>query len=370
MNSQKISVRAGCFSVYETRHVIPTQSKMKYISLYISIAILLTGCFQTNRLVCLVKFDGKYGYIDKKGKWIVEPIYDSLGVFYKGYATSYLNGKEGIINRKGKLIVNHNFDFIGHVEDGIALIITKGEQVNYINTKGQIISKHDFYDGESFGNGLAPVQFTHKGKWGYINTAGKIVIDTIYDHASIFKNGRANVEIERLELVINLQGRVTDTLKIQRGNFTLIGYSDLNTLGKINSTGDTIMPMIYKSFGYPQGRYFWFNNGTCYGLADTTGMIISGTRYEYLSYFSDNGLALAKLNGKYGYINKNCEKVIDFVFQNAQGFKYNLAAVQKDGKWGFINERGELRIAYQFENVAHQFRPIDAAYEPMYHFDE
>ena len=330
------------------------------------------GCFKTNKLVSPVKYNGKYGFIDDKGNWVIQPKYDSLDIFYNGYSTSFSDGKEGIINRKGILIVNHNYSFIDNVEEKIALVMDEKDRVNFVTTKGQLISKNYFHDGENFENGLAPVQFNKEGKWGFINTIGEIEIDTIYDFAEAFKQGKANVEIGDLELIINTKGIVIDTFQYQKTkrSFRLIGNSNAKTLGKINSKGDTIMPMNFESFGYLQEKYFWFNTGEYYGLADTTGKIISGIKYEYLSYFSDNGLALAKFENKYGFINKECETVIDFIFEEAKGFKYNLAAVKKDDKWGFINSKGEFKIKPKFENVAHQFRPIYAKHEPIYNYKE
>jgi hypothetical protein len=344
---------------------------MKKISLHISIAILFIGCFCTKKLVSPVKYNGKYGFIDSKGKWVVNPDYDSLDIFYNGYATSYLNEKEGLINRKGELIVGHKFDFLGLVENGIALVITEDDKINYINLKGQFISKINFNDGGDFGNKLAPIQFSKDGKWGYINSSGEIFIDTIYSYAGEFENGKATVDYGKHHLIINKQGQIIDTIQYinKKRKFELIGNSNSNTLGKINSRGDTIMQMKYKSFGYLQEKYFWFNNGKYYGLADTTGKVISKIEYEYLSYFSDNGLAFAKVQGKYGYINNQCTKVIDFIFQDAKGFKHGLAAVKEQGKWGFINANGGFEIKPIFENIGHHFRAINSKRELMYNFE-
>lgn len=129
------------------------------------------------------------------------------------------------------------------------------------------------------------------------------------------------------------------------------------------------MQMKYRSFGYPQGNLMWYFTGEKYGLADTTGTILIEPTYDKLTYFSDNGLALAAKDGKYGYIKRDGTVQIEFQYLEARGFKYDLAAVQVDGKWGFINENNSFEIDPIFENVAHQFRPIKAKYEPMYSFD-
>lgn len=62
-------------------------------------------------------------------------------------------------------------------------------------------------------------------------------------------------------------------------------------------------------------------------------------------------LALARLDGKYGYINREGEMVIDNQFVNAASFSDGLAAVMKDDKWGFIDRTGEMVIAPLYSRV-------------------
>jgi 2',3'-cyclic-nucleotide 2'-phosphodiesterase (5'-nucleotidase family) len=128
--------------------------------------------------------------------------------------------------------------------------------------------------------------------------------------------------------------------------------------------------MQFVSFGYRQGNKFWFNTGKFYGLADTTGKILTKIKYEYISYFSDNGLALAKSDGKYGFIDKNGKEIIDFQFQDAHGFKYDLAAVKLNDKWGFVNTNGDLVINCEFDNVKYEFKPLMSKYQTMYNFSD
>lgn len=317
-----------------------------------------------------VKFDDKYGFIDTKGNWYIEPEFDSVGVFYEGKATCYQNDKEGKIDFNGNLIVDYKFDFIGHFEDERALIFI-GDSINYIDPEGNLISDRFYFDGEGFSEGLAPVQLEDDGKWGYLNKAGEVAIEFSYDYAQEFESKRASVDLGEFEFLINQQGQILDTVKFEykKRKFPIIGSANVWKLGKLNSRGDTIMQMKYRSFGYPQGELMWYFTGEKYGLADTTGTILIEPIYDKLTYFSDNGLALARRDGKYGFIERDGTVHIEFQYLNARGFKYGLAAVQVDGKWGFINENNSFEIEPIFENVAHQFRPIKAKYEPMYTFE-
>lgn len=339
--------------------------------LYTFLFILTSSCANNDEIISLVKVDGKFGFVDRNGNWFINPRTDSLGSFYNGFANSYRNEKEGIIDSKGVIIIDHKYDFIGHFEDGLALVINN-DSINYIDLDGNLISDTMFFDGERYSCGIAPVQFVKDGKWGYIDVKGRLIIEAVYDYAHEFEDCFGNVDLGEFSFRIDKNGSIVDTIEyeVRRRKFRLIGNSDNKSLGMLNSRGDTIMKSKYKSFGYRQGNKFWFYDGLSYGLADTTGRILTNKKYDYLSSFSDNGLALVKLNGKYGFIDKNLVQVINFQFEEAQGFKHGLAAVKIDNKWGFINDKGNIIIEAKFDKVLHQFRSIKSKFEPMYSVED
>lgn len=57
-------------------------------------------------------------------------------------------------------------------------------------------------------------------------------------------------------------------------------------------------------------------------------------------YFSE-GFAKVKLDGKWGKVNKQGEEVIPCKYDDFRDFSEGFAAVELDGKWGKVNTRGE-----------------------------
>ncbi len=60
--------------------------------------------------VCCVEFDGKYGYIDRKGDFVIEPQYDIAASFSMGYACVYKGDNCGYINKEGTLVIPTIYD--------------------------------------------------------------------------------------------------------------------------------------------------------------------------------------------------------------------------------------------------------------------
>ena len=61
------------------------------------------------------------------------------------------------------------------------------------------------------------------------------------------------------------------------------------------------------------------------------------------------GLRPVKVEGKYGYIDKKGNIVINPQFDNAHYFRKGLAAVMIGDKWGFIDKTGKYVINPQFD---------------------
>src|SRR5579862_394911 len=52
-----------------------------------------------------VDVKGKWGYIDEKGKIVIEPTFESAANFTEGLAAVKANGKYGYIDRTGKFVI-------------------------------------------------------------------------------------------------------------------------------------------------------------------------------------------------------------------------------------------------------------------------
>jgi hypothetical protein len=141
--------------------------------------------------LCMASTDGgKFGYIDKKGNWVIQPIYE-IGVTLKindeydytdraysdGYVAIDKNDKYGLMDKTGKMVLDAKFDWLGKYSEGL-IPAKKDTLYGFIDLKGNWVIKPEYNSAEAFYHGLAAVS---KGPydeehWGFINHAGKVII--------------------------------------------------------------------------------------------------------------------------------------------------------------------------------------------------
>lgn len=275
--------------------------------------------FEDNMAVAR-QYSGKVGWIDKKGKWVLQPKFDALSPLSNGLAAATLNDKSGYINRSGNWIIKPKFDnAYNFTQNGVARVEQDGK-FGYIDKTGNYIAEPKFDDAHDFAdNGLALVTIENEG---YIDTKGNFVT----------QKDCSGIRLRKQSKYDGLTNKTKYGYEDCNGNFVIKPQFD----SADDFSDDGMARVAY------QGKY---------GVIDTTGKYVLEPTYEFLSNFSENGMALIKHNGKYGYINTSWNIVIEPQYENASNFSSDgLASVKIDGKWGFINSAGKMVIAPQYEN--------------------
>ena len=88
-----------------------------------------------------------------------------------------------------------------------------------------------------------------------------------------------------------------------------------------------------------------------YGIKDQfTGQVLVAPKYDFADHFSE-GLALVRLNDKYGFIDKNGKEVTPFKYDLAYDFCEGLALVELNGKYGFIDKKGKEITSLKYDDA-------------------
>ena len=110
-----------------------------------------------------------------------------------------------------------------------------------------------------------------------------------------------------------------------------------------------INPKFERAMSFSDGMAVVKLNGK-FGCIDIAGETVIPYRFDAAYSFSE-GLAAVKINGKWGYINKSGSAVISYRFDEAKSFSEGKAPVLFNGKWGFIDRTGKGVIPYRYDNA-------------------
>jgi hypothetical protein len=124
------------------------------IFLFVSITSCSQSSKQNNDKVSLfsISQNGKWGFIDEKGKIVINPQFDDVSSFSEGLSGVKIGDKWGFIDKKGKIVINPQFDKV-----------------------------------RGFSEGLCGVKIV--SKYGFIDKTGKYVINPLFDRVGDFSEG-------------------------------------------------------------------------------------------------------------------------------------------------------------------------------------
>jgi hypothetical protein len=133
----------------------------------------------------------EFGYIDKTGKEIIAPQYDSADSFSEGLAAIEKDGQWGFIDKTGKEVIALKYDSAFPFSEGLALALKDG-RAGFIDKTGNEVIKFQYDSAGDFRERLAVV--LKDGKYGFIDKTGNEVIKLPYDSVHYFHEGLAGVE--------------------------------------------------------------------------------------------------------------------------------------------------------------------------------
>ena len=92
------------------------------------------------------------GYIDKSGRFVVEPQFIAARSFSQGMAAVKVGDQEtrkwGYINMRDEFVIKPQFVFCDGFRAGIAPVLTEKGKVGYIDNNGQFVVKPQYENCE------------------------------------------------------------------------------------------------------------------------------------------------------------------------------------------------------------------------------
>ncbi|HEY9162860.1 MAG TPA: WG repeat-containing protein [Desulfomonilia bacterium] len=162
------------------------------------------GSFDTDLAPARVDKE-KWGYINKKGLYVINPKYDGARPFRGGYAPVKKGNAWGMIDKKGRLVIDYSYQDLKGFNSGLAPAKRVGKW-GFINKKNKFVLERLWLDAGEFQEGLAPVK-NLENQWGFIDTNGELYIEAQFDEAGEFSEGLAPVRVESKWGFVDKKGR-------------------------------------------------------------------------------------------------------------------------------------------------------------------
>lgn len=247
----------------------------------------------------LIRIDGKYGFLDGRGRTVTEVKYSIIHKFSDGLALVRLNDKSGFVDESGKEVIPASYD-----------------------------------NADSFSEGLAAVK--SNGKWGFIDRSGKIIIPFQYEAVYSFTDGSAWVMTNKIWSGIDKSGKPAPPPIAPQNKFTYyeglaVALGD-NKCGYIDAKREWKIANKYDECAeFSEGVAAVKSKGK-WELIDSNGkeIISLSLDYDYISKFKE-GFSMVHLNMKRGIIDKSGKEIIS-------PKKYDIwcLALRKSGFFGVV----------------------------------
>lgn len=85
-----------------------------------------------------IKVGTKWGFMNRKGEYPIQPQFDEVGLFSEGLAAVKVGAKWGFVDGKGKWVIPASFDGAGYFSEGLAAAKI-GERWGFINKSVGIV---------------------------------------------------------------------------------------------------------------------------------------------------------------------------------------------------------------------------------------
>ena len=228
-----------------------------------------TELFNQNLLAACT--DGKWGYIDKTGSYVIEPQFDDAKPFSDNGLAVVKSGKQyGYIDKTGSYVVNPQFDSADSFSDNDLAVVESGDRYGYIDKTGSYVINPQFDGANSFVDGVAVVETGDK--YALIDAQGKyITAATYYSAVETYAHSG------------------------------MLYFVDNNKIGYLNASGEEAIPAQF----------------------DSIVKVKSKSKYSTYSFYSnkasggsfyDDGYAIVRMGDKFGVIDKKGNYVINAQF--------------------------------------------------------
>lgn len=319
----------------------------------------------------------KFGYADRKGKIILEPLYNEVSRITEitgddVFLITANNGRYGVV-KNGKEVLKNDFTDINFDQNNNLLILQKDSSWGVVDLEGNNIVPID-YDNIIIGGKYINAQkgedtliFDASGNnidtdilsYNQVNDNYAIVIDkdnnyNIVDNAGNKKLNENYTYIEYLnndEFIVTIDGK-TGIINAEGNSIIEVNYNAIqqidgtNALQAVDSENNRT-DIIDKDMQIHEGiENAYISKETnyikLYSETDVKYYNLDGKEITYKEIAPNNSIYADKKDGKWGLVDSNGNVVVNYEYDMVTEQNGNVAGVKKDGKWQIVDTKGQL----------------------------
>lgn len=300
---------------------------------------------QTKDVYLIASKNGQYGVV-KNNKVIIN--YSYQGIEYDDSNKIFelqRNSKYGIANIEGKEIIPVQYSEIEIKGTYLQALKTEEEGYIYFNAEGTKIDNLGYTSMIKTNNDNYYITINKDGFYGIVNSSKKELVKNKYSYIEYLfgeyfiasdTNGRLGIINTKDETVVEFKYEVLQKIddtnvieaKILKENKSELYSKDLEKICSITNAS------IYKEeqqhikvSSAKEIKYFDFN----------------GKELANNEVFKNNQLLSAQKDGKWGFVNREGNVIVDYQYDRVTEFnEYGFAGIRKNNKWGIIDKEGNI----------------------------
>lgn len=233
------------------------------------------------------------------------------------------DGYSGFVDPSGRVAIQPVYDEVTAFSEGLS-VVHRGDSACFVNKENVNPFNRCFTEAYVFFNGIAPVQLS--GKWHFINRLGQVV----------------SREYEEI-------GEQSDGLYVvkQGGKY-----------GAVDQFGQLVIEPRFAKLGDFMNGYAYYSEHGKYGYVSKSGSTGKAI-YDWISAFSPERLAVARIDGKYGLIGSSGRTLLECEYELIDRAPGGVYIVVENGMYGFFSIAGcfitQLQYEYQKEKPAEYY---------------
>lgn len=342
----------------------------------------------------------RYGYIDNKHKKALEVEYNSIDRILENVDTNEIfllvskNGQFGIV-KNNKVLINYTYQGIEYDKDSKLFELQRSGKYGITDYNGKEIIPVEYIDIEIKGRYIKTLK-SEDAEPIFYNISGEKIENTKYTSILDTKNENYYITTDN-DGFYGIIGKDNNELIKNKYNYLEYLYEDYfiasneeGYLGVINVNDDILVEFKYevlqkiddtnileakilkenKSELYSKNmeKVYSANNVSiskkdkyivAYCMLEPEYFDFNGKKLENKDIFINNQALAAKLDGKWGFVNRDGNVVVDYKYDAVTEFNdAGFAGICKNNKWGIIDINGNIvqEPIYKIEgNIAPEF---------------